>query len=426
MDDKQQATISLVEEVRWQLLWLGAGLFLACLLLLFVYAWHATELTTNSLMQLEAQSLLHQAAEKEDFQLPRGKTLSAYRNWQSIPDRQRDHFGESPGLSGEILEATVTNEAGEVEYLYLLRHVDEHYGELYLVGHHSAVEIQEAFLDLFYSAIQQAFGLTTVIFIALFFLVRWLINRTTKPLTQLSQWAAHLGTNPDQPLTVNFPVKELNQLALQLREGVSRIQAFNLREQQFLKHASHELRTPLAIIQASLDTLDLQTNENNRVIVKRALKASANMRQLSSALLWLARELDSPIQKSKIEVGYLCEQIFAEHRTLLIDRDIKVRLNISVDTIEIEKDLYAIVVSNLIRNAFQHSGKGIVDIDITSSKLTVVNPASDQVGTDKELGFGLGLQLVERICNKLSWGFIYKANEKKVDVTVFINDGLKK
>jgi signal transduction histidine kinase len=418
MTEQKQQAKSLAQQVRWQLLWLGSGLFVAFLLLLFVLAWHATELTTTSLMQLEAQSLVRQSAQQPHLSLPAGKTFSAYRKWGDIPDTLRRHFGSPPDADGIIYEAETTTESGEAEYLYLLHHLDDDYGELFLFSRHSAIEIEATFLDLFYVALKQAFWLTFIIFIALFFLIRWLIGRTTKPLSLLSQWASSLGKNPDQPLDVRFPVEELNQLALQLHEGVSLIQAYNHREQQFLKHASHELRTPLAIIQASLDTLDLQNNPANRSVVQRALKASANMRQLSTALLWLARESDRPVEKSQVEVRALCDQIIEEHQYLFLDRDIKVRFNISIDSLKIERDFFSIVISNLIRNALQHSTNGFIDIEVTARELRMVNPAKAEFCVNNESGFGFGLQLVQRICSKLAWDFKYRSEQGRVNVTV--------
>ena len=421
MIDKRRQAKTLPQQERWQLLWLGAGLFMACLLLLFVFAWRATDLTTTSLMQLEAQSLARQAMEQPDFPLPTGKTFSAYREWQEIPNALRRHFDTPPKVSGEIFETSMVTADGNVEYLYLLHHSDINYGELFLLSRHTAAEIEAVFLDLFFAAIKQAFWLTSIIFIALFFLIRWLIGRTTKPLSLLSQWASHLGKNPDQPLDVSFPVEEMNQLAFQLRESVSRIQAFNQREQQFLKHASHELRTPLAIIQASLDTLELQNNQANQAVIQRALKASANMRQLSAALLWLARESDRPVEKSQVDVRSLCAQIISDHRYLLSGRDIEVQAKVNTETLLIEGDLLSIIIANLVRNALQHSTNGIISIEISGNELLIVNPAGVDVsdGLEKSTqSFGLGLQLVQRICRKMGWIFSYSADNGRVTVKI--------
>ncbi len=43
MFKKRSRTKTLAQQVRWQLLWLGGGLLLACLLLLFVFTWHAAD-----------------------------------------------------------------------------------------------------------------------------------------------------------------------------------------------------------------------------------------------------------------------------------------------------------------------------------------------------------------------------------------------
>ena len=277
ISEKRQRTKTLAQQVRWQLLWLGAGLLLACLLLLFVFTWHAAELATNSLMKLEAQSLLRQVTQNPDLALPRGESFSAYRRWEEIPESLKQRFDRSLFDSGEIIEVIIDDNEKQTEYLYFLHHVDDDYGEIFLFNRYSAAEVEEYFSAFLNTVLNQAFWLTLIIFFLLFFLVRWLIRRTTEPLQLLSQWALTLGKTPEKSLNIDFSIEELNEIAMQLREGVDRIQDFNQREQQFLKHASHELRTPLAIIQASLDTLNLQNHKPSQQVVKRALKASANM-----------------------------------------------------------------------------------------------------------------------------------------------------
>ncbi len=412
---------TLAEQVRWQLLWLGASLFFVCLLILLVFAWRAAVLNTNSLMQLEAQSLIRQSIEHPDLPLPRGETFSAYRQWEDIPVSLRNYFSDSPVASGKVMEVSLANIDGSVDYLYLLHHIDGDYGELFLLSRHHAAEIEAVSLAFVKTALNQAFWLTLIIFISLFFVVRWLIRRTTEPLALLSQWASRLGKNPSQPLNTNFSIEELNRLATQLHEGVGRIQAFNRREQQFLKHASHELRTPLAIIQASLDTLNLQNNEVSRPAVQRALKASANMRRLSAALLWLARESEQPVDKSYIAIRDSCEQTIDDHRYLLNNRQVDICCHVSVDTLYIEDDLFSIVLANLIRNAFMYGADGVIELEISANGLRITNPvqtaANNEKGNDSS-GFGLGLQLVQRICAKLAWQFSVAIEQDFFVVTI--------
>ncbi len=421
MSENQQRARTLAEQVRWQLLWLGTGLFFVCLLILLVFSWRAAVINTNSLMQLEAQSLIRQAAEHPDLPLPRGETFSAYRQWLDIPELLRGYFDGPPLSSGKVMEARLANADGSTDYLYLLHYIDDDYGELFLLSRHSTAEIEELSLAFVKTALNQALWLTLIIFISLFFLVRWLIRRTTEPLALLSQWASSLGRNPDQPLSTNFPIEELNQLAAQLHEGVGRIQAFNQREQQFLKHASHELRTPLAIIQASLDTLDLQSNETSRPAVQRALRASTNMRRLSAALLWLARESEQPVDKSDVDVRELCEQMIRDHRYLVNNRQVDIGLHLDVDTLFIEGELLSIVIANLVRNAFMYGADGVIELKVSANGLHIANPVQTEPSSEEYTdspGFGLGLQLVQRICFRLGWEFAFVIEQDVFVVTV--------
>lgn len=425
MPENCRRTRTLAEQVRWQLLWLGTGLFFVCLLISLVFSWRAAVLNTNSLIQLDAQSLIRQATEHPDLPLPRSETFSAYRQWEDIPESLRNYFGSPPVSSGKVVEVSLSNVDGSVDYLYLLHHVDDDYGELFLLSRHHAAEIEAVSLAFVKTALNQAFWLTLIIFISLFFMVRWLIRRTTEPLALLSQWASSLGRNPDQALSTNFPIEELNQLAAQLHESVGRIRAFNQREQQFLKHASHELRTPLAIIQASLDTLNLHNHKTSQPAVQRALKASANMRRLSAALLWLARESERPVDKSYVDVRVLCEQIIKDHRYLVNDRQVDLCLHVDVDTLYIENDLFSIVIANLVRNAFMYGVDGVIELEVSANGLRIANPvqtgASSEEYTDSP-GFGLGLQLVQRICSKLDWQFIFAIEQGFFIVTVAWRD----
>lgn len=411
---------SLSQQVRWQLMWLGGGLFFAFLLLLVVFSWHSLNVITNGLMQLEAKSLVRIAAEYPDLSLPQGGTLSAYRKWQDIPESLRSHFTEIPA-PGQSIEVDIPISATEEELLTLLHHIDHDYGEIFLLSRHKTAEIEEVLEIYFDMLLKQAFWLSLIIFVSMFFLVRWLIRRTTEPLVMLSLWAGKLGSNPDQPQNIDFPIEELNQLATQLRDGIDRIKAFNNREQQFLRHASHELRTPLAIIQASLDTLSLQSNVESQRPVQRALRASANMSRMSAALLWLARESEQPIDKYPLEVKLLCERIITDHCYLLKNRDIDIKLIISVEVLEIEGDLFSILISNLVRNAFQYCADGEISIEISASSLRISNSVDDEItkSTDQfSSGFGLGLELVQRICQKAGWQFSFNQEQNLVNVCV--------
>jgi len=424
MKNKSIQIKSLTQQVRWQLTLLGGGLFLASLVLLSLFSFHAIETTTKNLIRLEAQTIVRESLERPGSPLVINNSEKAYREWLDLPLSTRQLFTHDnnvdvpPPISDHIHEAVRLNENNTQEYFYLLHYYDDQFGDLFLVSHHDANDIERVGIRLFLATLQQSFLSAFVIFIALFFLIRWLIRRTSEPLILLSDWAKKLGSTPSQPLKPNFPIQELNELATQLREGVDQLEAYNRREQEFLCYASHELRTPLGIIQASLDTIALQTQGRS---VQRALKASDHVRQLLSALLWLAQSSDRSIEQSTIYLNEVTEKIIDDHRYLLLNKKTDIHMKISIEYLIIEEELFLIVLSNLIRNAFHHCTEGVIDIAISRQALTICN-AYDTSQTVENVAmvqsFGIGLQLVERICQKLNWQFDYIEEHDRVRVCI--------
>jgi len=59
--------------------------------------------------------------------------------------------------------------------------------------------------------------------------------------------------------------------------------------------------------------------------------------------------------------------------------------------------LCRIVIANLIRNAFQHTAEGKVSIEQKGRVIQIVNQNSKGQESRESLGFGLGLQLTEKL-----------------------------
>jgi signal transduction histidine kinase len=93
--------------------------------------------------------------------------------------------------------------------------------------------------------------------------------------------------------------------------------------------------------------------------------------------------------------------------------------------IEAERTLLGIVVSNLIRNAFNFTPSGSVTITIEEHSLTVTDTGtgihSNEIGKvfqrhykgSGSAGSGIGLSLVKRICDRYSWETIMESTVGK-------------
>ena len=84
---------------------------------------------------------------------------------------------------------------------------------------------------------------------------------------------------------------------------------------------------------------------------------------------------------------------------------------------------FAIAVNNLVRNAFEHTldGQGPIRISIKEHELFVTNQVSgdaDERHTPTEAsspqGYGLGLGIVQRLCERNGWSFSLRADEARV------------
>jgi len=416
--------IPLARQLRRQLIWIGLTLSIACLLLMVVFVSLLSRTTNVHLMQLEARTIAQYAQQYPDKPLHQAGSTRAWRSWQSIPESIRQHFDHAALKDGQLLDVELETADNGTRYIELLRYQPETGPALYLASIYQGEDAELAFTALISDAFQQIFWVTLVIMLSLLVVITWLFRRALMPLKLLSQWANDLNRSPDQAIDIHFPVTELNDIASQLREGVDKVRASNEREQQFLKHASHELRTPLAVIQASLDTLEFQTpaqSPQNRPL-ERAQKASSRMIQLSDTLLWLARESDKTIPVTPVALQPLCQQLVDDHRYLLRGRPIRLHQQVTDTTVEIEAPLLSIVLANLIRNACQHSGvtesgQGEIHIQLDGQQLRITNPVDPQQRSGDQ-SFGLGLELVQRICKKLGWGFNFQLSEQQAEVTV--------
>ncbi len=409
---------TLAQQLRWQLLLVAVAFGLAIVISLSFITWRSVEFAADNLLKMEALALEKNARADTSFQLPSNQYLQAYRRWDEIPQTLAKSFSQDALKDNKVYERQLMNEAGEEAYVSLLRHVSADGFTLYILSSYSSKETDKFIDRVTTYMLRDALWLLLFIYIVLFALIYWLFRRTNEPMLLLSRWAQNLkGDGRLAP--EEFPISELNALAAQLKTGVDRITEYNLREQQFLKHASHEMRTPLATIQACLDTLDYQLSGPESKTVKRALKASDNMRRLSLALLWLARESDRNIENRVLHLpGFVAEQV-EEHRYLIQDRAVDIKQQVEDVEIDIEADLLQIVFANLLRNACQYTQSGMITIAMNSTSLTIQNPIelAPECVSDYQ-SFGLGLQLVSRICAKVGWRFDFSERDDHAKVSL--------
>ena len=249
---------------------------------------------------------------------------------------------------------------------------------------------------------------------------RWLAARTIAPITELGRRVADLRPEDPPPhLAERFPWQEVQRLAADFDGYLARLHDFIERERLFTGDVSHELRTPLAVIKGATELLlaDPHVSQKNQDRVARIGRAVAEMGEISGALLALAREQKSAdTQQHDCDVEAVATELVNRYGELFRAKPIELRMTvIASPRIKADRAVLAIVLGNLLRNALSFTDAGQVEVILESEGIRVEDtgpgiPMSNDnhlfrpyVRGGNSAGAGLGLSLVQRLCNRQGW-----------------------
>ena len=228
----------------------------------------------------------------------------------------------------------------------------------------------------------------------------WLVRHITRPLDRLRQRVAHL--TPDQvDFVPDAPWQELREIELALLAGKHEVAAVFAREQEFSRFASHELRTPNMVIQGSAALLGKVTDLPAPAAraASRIRAASDEMALLTETFLLLGRK--EAVERPPQWVAPLIQRELARLAPLLQRENLDIRLNLDEQSeVQAPLSLLAIALGNLLKNALSYA-EGHIEIALQGQVLTISNPTA--AAPDQILGYGCGLTIIQRICEKLGW-----------------------
>ncbi len=283
-------------------------------------------------------------------------------------------------------------------------------------------EIQVSRLAMFFGVVP----LSLVLLLA--YTVAWVGYRLSRnavsPLIQLAHrvenFDARSGDLKDLDLHVEGKSEsEVKILANALEQFIARVNEFLHRERNFTRNASHELRTPLAVMRANLDSLQRRVVDQPELMVplERMQRTVRDMEKLLETLLILAREDESRLPREAILVNDLVVERMEQIGRALGNPEVAVKLEAdSLVQLHAPPKVLAIVIDNLLRNAINYTGKGEVVINIWADGMSIRDngPGMDaellqrvfepfERGVSSAGGFGLGLTIVKRLCERFGW-----------------------
>ena len=338
--------------------------------------------------------------------------------------------GDKQAVPEDLAQLPIGYQRLETREKRPLVHVSERHGKkLYLVFE----EGQVAKLALF-------FGITPLALVLLIiYLPAWIsyymAKRAVSPVIKLSRKMESVdgkeGFEIDFSDIENDANAEVDVLLNAFKKYARQVAEYVEREKNFTRYASHELRTPLAVLKGSLSVLDRQDlNERQQTVVNRMHPMIKDMEGLLEALLLLSRDQTPEISDKPVLLNDLVEQQLRQIEKINADKDIKVT-TVYQDQIKakVSKRLFCICLNNIISNAFNYTDKGEIVITL-KGRVIIVEDTGCGIHPDalkrvyepffredresmKVKGFGLGLPIVNRVCQQMGWKLSIESEKGK-------------
>ncbi|KRP61818.1 sensor histidine kinase [Pseudomonas trivialis] len=265
-----------------------------------------------------------------------------------------------------------------------------------------------------------------VLSLALAVFLGWVLARKVMaPVVRLARQVRHrdqlLGLAP--PLAPDYAADEVGELAVAFDATLGRLRQALSREQLFTSDVSHELRTPLMVLASSCELLleNPAIDQRGRNQVQRIARACEEMRELVQTFLMLARaEHSEETMSPQVTLPQVAEDLLGIWREPIERKGLELIYHSGspLDTRYNTTFLHA-VMGNLLRNALHYTEHGFIRLTLEPSGFVVEDsgvgipeekreamfePFVRGTGSEKRgEGLGLGLSLVQRICENQGW-----------------------
>lgn len=263
--------------------------------------------------------------------------------------------------------------------------------------------------------------------------VWWFLYQLARPVARLGIWTRELNEKTLNDHIPDFGFRDLNDFARVVRDSLISVKEGLDREQSFLRHASHELRTPISVIQNNVELLrklkelqpTLQHDPREILVVERIGRASQTMKDLTTTLLWLGKSDDEPLVVKDIKLDVMVKNLAEDLSYLLKHKKIEVSVVTTPYSCRLPEAAVHIVLGNVIRNAFQHTTEGSIRITQNDAVVEIVNDLSAEDEAADSLGFGLGLELILKLTQRLGWGYRHTVQENQAVVCVCLESDVR-
>jgi len=428
--------------LRGLLIWwiIGNGIIVILLYVIVLQYYLCLGIHMKTELDFEQYALIHEKnhAVNRDSPLPAGPGLTSYRSVEDMPAGLRTIFPDESHEHARMQVHEVDDDNPTAGQLGLdCDHDPLH--ELIFFYSYRLNDKDWLYMSQIIVPTEQVSRHNVVLYISLTILLLFtilallLIRKIGNPIRQLAAWADKLTTQKPTEDTPDFQYRELNLVAARLASAFDRISQSVEKERRFLQHASHELRTPIAVASGNLELLEKlgtheKHNKDETAALARLEHAIRDMHQLTETLLRLNHDSNPLPPRTSIDLKTLLNELIASNEYLLANKHIQVDVVGADMKIDAPLTPCRIILSNLIRNAFQYTHEGWILITVLANGVSIHNrnkEAIPEADTDSkptgDHGFGLGLDLVEQITWRLGWRYEHEVRDNGRLSTIFFD-----
>ena len=181
---------------------------------------------------------------------------------------------------------------------------------------------------------------------------------------------------------------------------------------KFIKDSAHELNTPITVLMTSVSML--KNGKNPEKMMKYILSSSKQISQIYNDIHFSAfNEINEDVFE-EFDLKDLVAESVDYFNDISITKNIQINSNLLNCFIKMDKTKTQKLVNNLISNAIKYSYKdSIIKVTLEDNILSIkdfgmgiIQEEQKEIfkrykrGNNNEGGFGIGLDIVKRICNE--------------------------
>ncbi|MGS0679871.1 sensor histidine kinase [Shewanella sp. 125m-7] len=330
-------------------------------------------------------------AHGEQATLPSDTEFTTYWSEKSIPEWLKAY--QKPGF--------YEHQLGKEDKHFIVKPHPSNKGLMYILFQDDADDYLDDYEEHLHEYII-FLGLIIGLFMTVYSL--YFIRTLSKPLTIIERKISQMSPD-DPPFGVDTKFVETRNIEQTLLDSRNDINGFFQREKEFSHFASHELRTPITVIKGSAELLAKIPDQHPLAVnaVKRLQRASDEMQVLTETFLLLGKESISQRYFADVSLEAALGNQLSEMKELFARQDTHYSLSVNdPKLIHSPQSFIAIVLNNVIKNAFSYS-VGDIKIVLTGHTLTITNRHDGN--ETYNAGYGVGLVIVERICERMGWSY---------------------